>query len=78
MKPALIIVSILAAVAIFFAIWYGVKNKKAVAANRVLDPNGVVTPSVVAAVSAASPTVQNIASTSLAANADALARAVKA
>ena len=76
MKPALIIISIVAAVAIFFAIWFAIKNKKATAANKVLDPNGVVTPAVVAATASNPATAASIADTT-AVVADSIARSVK-
>lgn len=76
MKTALIIVSIVAAIGIGVAIYFGMKAKKATAANNVLDPNGVVTPAVVAA--ASSPAVEPTLSSVSATNADIVAARIMA
>lgn len=74
MKTWLIILGVLAAAGIGMAIYFGIKNKKAQAANRLLDPNGVVTPAVVSAATTVSPTTAAVVSDATAAVADSVAR----
>jgi len=74
MKTWLIILGVLAAAGIGFAIYFGIKNKKNAAANRLLDPNGVVTPAVVSAAASAPASTSTAVTDTTAVVADSVAR----
>lgn len=74
MKTWLIILGVVAAVAVGLAIYFGIKNKKSADANRLLDPNGVITPAVVSAASTASPATSTAVTETTATVADSIAR----